>query len=89
MNIAHCMQLPDLQYEMGPVTGTHTQIYAHPHTKTHDTHVLKGFDLCCSFGDANFTVGLCVRHTLAVCVCGLVDYSVVPPGGQWFNLLHT
>lgn len=36
MNIAHCMQLPDLQYEMGPVNGehtrTHTHTYMHKHT---------------------------------------------------------
>jgi len=42
MNIAHCMQLPDLQYEMGPVNGTHT----HTHTLKHThTLTLKGFNL--------------------------------------------
>ncbi len=64
MNIARCMQLPDLQYEMVPVSGTHTLTHARTHTHTH-THTLTLVKVLTSTITLEMPIWL-LKHTLAV-----------------------
>lgn len=76
MNIAHCMQLPDLQYELKHTISC-TLYSSLPVMCTSCSSFLGGGHLTVSHFEK--------KNTLRV---RFKDYSVVPPGGQSLNLLQ-